>query len=170
VIHRLISDVSVAVTAIRRRDEDIRGHRLEEVPMGVAGTPMVLRLQEVERVAAGQMNLNEGPITAVRASRQTVRFPEEFRAPAGVRKSGRPEPASPKYRPMGILSWTGLAVGHHGRSWRELRCGLSNFPVSVMRLPRCLKARSRQVSRMTCIRVAASVRISVIRSRRASSE
>lgn len=31
-------------------------------------------------------------------------FPEEFRAPAGVRKSRRPEPASPKYRPMGILS------------------------------------------------------------------
>jgi hypothetical protein len=43
-------------------------------------------------------------------------------------------------------------------------------PVSIMRLPRCLKARSRQDSRMTCIRVAASVRISVIRSRRASSE
>ena len=95
-------DVGVAVTAVRRRDEDIGGHRLEEVALGVAGTPVVLKLQEVERVAAGQMNLNEGPITAVGAPRQTGRFPEGFRMPAGVGKSWRPEPAGRKRCAMGF--------------------------------------------------------------------
>lgn len=54
--------------------------------------------------------MNEGPLSQVRAQERPFRFPEEFRAPLGVRKSGMLEPAVHADCPMGFWSFGRVTV------------------------------------------------------------
>jgi len=47
-------------------------------------------------------HVNEGPLTASAVRKRPVRNPEEFRAPVGVRKSWKPEPAGLNRCAMGF--------------------------------------------------------------------
>ena len=46
--------------------------------------------------------MNEGPFSTIAIQKRSGRFPEEFRMPAGVRKSWKPEPAGRRRCAMGF--------------------------------------------------------------------
>jgi len=85
--------------------------RIDTSGRAVGKTPAVDRLSSPGPVAkvVGVIiivitELNEGPVRSIAARERTSRFPEEFRAPGGVRKSGMPEPAGREVCAMGFSS------------------------------------------------------------------